>query len=265
MTSSTSSFHPVIRRVALRTANAARLAEFYHQLLGLMPREESANRQNITLYHPVTWEILLTLIEEKNARPAPPDAPGLFHIAFLFTHLSDWRTVVRRAIPLAGDLHGASDHGVSWAVYLEDIDGNGLELAWDKPSHEWPWRGDQIQMVSRSLPLRCILLQEDHQRESVGTFSIGHLHLQVASLKEAEAYQTHLGLRVTQQNYPGALFLARDRYHHDLAINTWHTNPSASRPEHAIGLVGWGMTVDAASTASFWSDPSGSLVTLLPA
>lgn len=263
MTSSNLSFRPVIRRVVLRTANAARLAEFYQQLLGLTPREASANQQAIALHHPITGDVLLTLIEEKNARPAPPGAPGLFHIAFLFTHLDDWRAVVRRAIPLAGRFHGASDHGVSWAAYLEDSDGNGLELAWDKPGHEWPWRGDQIQMVSRPLPLRCILLA-DAPKYDAEAFAIGHLHLQVAHLKEVDAYQKHLGLRVTQSDYPGALFLARDRYHHHLAINTWRANPRTPRPEYATGLVGWDMIQDATSTASSWKDPSGAFVTLLP-
>ncbi|HEY5893928.1 MAG TPA: VOC family protein [Chthoniobacterales bacterium] len=265
MTSNATIFRPVIRRVILRTANAARLAEFYQQLLGLVPREDPAGRQILSLHHPVTNDALLTLIEDKSARPTPPGSPGLYHIAFLFAHLDDWRAVVRRAIPLTGNFHGASDHGVSWAAYLEDADGNGLELAWDKPDHEWPWRGDQIQMVSRSLPLRCILLASTLEQESAGAFGIGHLHLQVADLRHVSAYQEHLTLRVTQSDYPGAIFLARGRYHHHLAINTWNTNPHVARPENATGLVGWDMTADPARGASCWQDPSGSVVTLLPA
>ena len=256
---------PVIRRVVLRTANAARLAEFYQQLLGLVPRTAASNTQTISLHHPGTGEVLLTLIEDKNARPAPPGAPGLFHIAFLFHELADWRRVVRRAIAAPDRFHGASDHGVSWAVYLEDPDGNGLELAWDKPADEWPWRGNQIQMVSQALPLRSILLKDDFKGDDVGAFSIGHLHLQVGDLRAAEAYEQHLGLRVTQSDYPGALFLARGRYHHHLAINTWRTDAHRSRPENATGLVGWDMAApERAASAFAWRDPAGSLVTLLP-
>lgn len=256
---------PVIRRVVLRTTNAARLAEFYQRLLGLVPRADASDKQTIALQHPGSRDVLLTLVEDKNARPMAPDAPGLFHIAFLFADLADWRPVVRRAIAAADRFHGASDHGVSWAVYLEDPDGNGLELAWDKPANEWTWRGEQIQMVSRALPLRSILLQDESEGEDVGAFSIGHLHLQVGDLSEAEAYERQLGLRVTQSDYPGALFLARGRYHHHLAINTWRTNPRVPRPEGTSGLVGWEMTVPGnAATASSWRDPSGSLVTLLP-
>ena len=230
---------PVIRRVVLRTANAARLAEFYQRVLGLTPRADAGEKQTISLHHPGTGDALLTLIEDKGASPVAPGAPGLFHIAFLFAELADWRTVVRRAIAATNRFHGASDHGVSWAAYLEDPDGNGLELAWDKPANEWPWRGDQIQMVSHALPLRSILLKGDTDPDNIGAFSIGHLHLQVRDLDEVDAYRNHLGLRVTQSDYPGAFFLARGDYHHHLAINTWRTDAHFSRRENATGLVGW--------------------------
>jgi catechol 2,3-dioxygenase len=257
---------PVIRRVVLRTPNAARLAEFYQRALGLEPRSEASDTQTTSLHHPGTGDVLLTLIEDKGASPVAPSAPGLFHIAFLFADLADWRPVVRRAIAATDRFHGASDHGVSWAVYLEDPDGNGLELAWDKPANEWPWRGDQIQMVSQALPLRSIMLKGDADRDNIGAFSIGHLHLQVRDLDEVQAYRNHLGLRVTQSDYPGALFLARGRYHHHLTINTWRTDAHVSRPENATGLVGWDMTApETAPSDSSWRDPSGSLVTLLPA
>ncbi len=265
-TFTTPAFRPVIRRVVLRTANAARLAEFYQRALGLEPRADASDKRTIALHHPGTGDVLLTLIEDKGASPVAAGAPGLFHIAFLFAELAGWRSMVRRAIAATIRFHGASDHGVSWATYLEDPDGNGLELAWDKPANEWPWRGDQIQMVSQALPLRSILLNGETDRDNIGAFSIGHLHLQVRDLDEVDAYRNHLGLRVTQSDYPDALFLARGDYHHHLAINTWRTNARVSRLENATGLVGWEMTTpEAAASAFSWRDPSGSLVALLPA
>lgn len=255
------SFHPLIRRVILRTADADRLSDFYRRLLKLVPGKDPSNKQAVSLSHPTTGDVLLTLIEDKEAPPASPHAAGLFHVAFLFPDLDDWRSTVRRALSLTPQFHGASDHGVSWAVYLEDPDGNGLEIAWDKPDNEWPWRGDQIQMVSRALPLRSILLNGEHEREESGIFHIGHLHLQVNDLHDAEAYQINLGLRVTQSDYPGALFLARGSYHHHLALNTWRTKSNVSRSDNATGLVGWDMSTDNAASLSAWRDPSGFLVT----
>ena len=255
---------PVIHSVSLRTANAGRLAEFYQKLLGLVPQRDLSDGQSLSLRHPVTGELLLALLEDKSARPAPPGAPGLFHIAFLFADLDHWRTIVSRAIPLTPSFHGAADHGVSWAVYLADCDGNGLELAWDKPSDEWPWRGDRIQMASRALPLRGILLDGASNPKEAGEFSIGHLHLQVADLRVGEIYQNHLDLKVTQEDYPGAIFMARGGYHHHLAINVWSTARGVVRPENAAGLAGWEMTAGSSPSEASWREPTGALVTFRP-
>ncbi len=247
---------PVIQRVLLRTQNAARLSEFYNDLLGLLPKTSTMDAHTTSLTHPMSGAEILTLIEEPSARPAPPQAPGLFHTAFLFPHVEDWRTTVKRAVRLANADYGASDHGVSWAVYLADPDGNGIELAWDKPAHEWPWHGDRILMVTRPLPLRSILLDQAFHASASGSFHIGHLHLQVTSLDLAAAYQERLGMNITQSDYPGALFMARDGYHHHFALNTWRTNPQVQCPQNAIGLVGWEMA-ETGEAHEAWSDPNG--------
>lgn len=247
---------PVIQRVMLRTQNAARLATFYHNMLGLLPNSNTSNPRLISLIHPLSGTELLTLIQDPGARPAPPQAPGLFHTAFLFPEVADWGNSVKRAVNLSNGAYGASDHGVSWAVYLADPDGNGIELAWDKPPHEWPWRGDRIHMVTRPLPLRSILLDQTSHAHTSGAFFIGHLHLQVRDLELAETYQERLGMHITQSDYPGALFMARDGYHHHFAINTWRTNPQIHLPANAAGLIGWEMA-ETAETHEDWRDPNG--------
>jgi catechol 2,3-dioxygenase len=219
-TPASTSFLPVIRRVVLRTNDAGRLTAFYQQTLGLVPRRDSPRRQDLSLLHPGSGEVLVTLIEEPAAQPPPRGAPGLFHIAFLYPNLADWRGAVRRVVQLTPGLQGAADHGVSWAVYLADPDGNGIELAWDKPACEWPWRGERIEMVSLPLPLNSILLNESGQATGHGTFHIGHLHLQVADLSVAADFCRRLDLRVTQSDYPGARFMARGSYHHHLPRNS---------------------------------------------
>ena len=264
-----SSSGPVIRRVVLRTPNATRLGAFYQELLDLHPQPDPADRRCVSLVQPLSGDVLMTLVEDPAARPAPALAPGLFHVAFLFPELDAWRGVVKRALGLLDGRCGASDHGVSWAVYLTDPDGNGIELAWDKPASEWPWHGDQIRMVTRPLPLRGILLDTHSGTDSPGSFGIGHLHLQVADLDVASIYQDRLGLRVTQSDYPGALFMARDGYHHHFAINTWRTDPLVRRPANAVGLIGWEMmptemTPALAAAASEWRDPNGFVVISAP-
>lgn len=236
------SFIPVVRRVVLRTNHARRLAGFYQQALGLVLRQDSPRRSDLSLLHPGNGEVLLTLVEDPSAGPPAPGAPGLFHIAFLYPNIDDWRAAVRRVICLKTGLLGAADHGVSWAVYLADPDGNGLELTWDKPSREWPWRGERLQMVSLALPLNSILLEPRGHEQGYGTFHIGHLHLQVADLSVDEDLCSRFNLRVTQADYPGARFLARGSYHHHLAVNTWRTRPARDVSRSPLGLIGWDMT-----------------------
>jgi len=247
-TPASTSFHPVIRRVVLRTCHAGRLAAFYQEALGLVPRRDSSNRHDLSLLHPGSGEVLVTLVEDSTAHPPAPGAPGLFHVAFLYPDIDDWRAAVRRVSRLTSGLHGGADHGVSWAVYLADTDGNGIELAWDKPAGEWPWRGERIQMVSLPLPLNSILLDEGGQRTDCGTFHIGHLHLQVADLSVAGGLCRRFDLRVTQADYPGARFMARGLYHHHLAVNTWRTRPGHDLCRSALGLIGWDMTLGDGTT-----------------
>ena len=247
-TPASTSFLPVIRRVVLRTRHAGRLAAFYQQTLGLVARRDFPNKHDLSLLNPGGGEVLVTLVEDSTARPPAADAPGLFHIAFLYPNIDDWRAAVRRVSRLTPGLHGASDHGVSWAVYLVDPDGNGIELAWDKPAGEWPWRGERIEMVSLPLPLKSILLDEAGQRTDGGTFHIGHLHLQVADLSVAGDFCRRFDLRVTQADYPGARFMARGSYHHHLAVNTWRTRPGHDVSRSALGLIGWDMTLGDGTT-----------------
>lgn len=257
----------IIKRVVLRTRDARALGDFYAKLLSLTPESGPGEKGLLHLKHPVSGATLITLLEDPKAPAAVRGAPGLFHTAFLFPDLIEWKFALRRmfAIPEV-DFQGAADHAVSWAVYLADPDGNGIELAWDKPENEWPWQGDKIQMVSLSLPLRSILAQQDPARESTtAPMHIGHLHLQTARLTNAQSYLDHLGLRVTQDNYSGAVFMARGHYHHHLAVNTWNTRPDIINPTNAIGLVGWDMTVPGDNTDTIWRDPSGAEVRLLDA
>lgn len=255
----------IISRVIFRTRNAPLLATFYETLLGLQRQPDPVAAHTTHLKHPVSEATLITLLEDPDAPAAVRQAPGLFHVAFLFPELEGWKAALRRLFAMPGvDFHGAADHAVSWAVYLADPEGNGIELAWDKPENEWPWRGDKIQMVSLSLPLRTILAHQESPSTAPADVRIGHLHLQAAKLTHAQAYLDHLDLRVTQDNYSGAIFMARGRYHHHLAINTWNTRPGLINPANATGLVGWDMIVPGSAPGTIWTDHAGAEVTLSP-
>ena len=145
-------------------------------------------------------------------------------------------------------IEGASDHIVSEAIYLSDPDHNGVELYADRPRSQWTWREGQIAMATEALDLDNLLATIQGQSEPAGPppeTDIGHIHLHVADLAEAEKfYQEFLGLAVTQRSYPGALFLSAGGYHHHVAVNTWAG--SAAPPPNSIGLVSYRLEVPVA-------------------
>ncbi|MBS0661307.1 MAG: glyoxalase [Verrucomicrobia bacterium] len=233
----------VLRRVTLRTREGARLTDFHRAVLQLPPG-------------------LIELEVDARAPVAPPQAPGLFHLALAYPQVEAWAAAVRRTLAAGLEFYGASDHAVSWAAYFADPDGQGLELAWDTPPQDWPWQGSQIRMVSRPLPLRSLLATLPEPTPDAAPPRLGHLHLQLSDLRDAHAYTGRLDLRVTQADYPGARFLARGDYHHHLAVNTWRVAPGTQRPAGAVGLVGWEMSAGAAP-AGEWIDPHGHRVRLV--
>ena len=138
-------------------------------------------------------------------------------------------------------LDGASDHLVSEALYLSDPDGNGIEIYRDRPRTEWPRSGDQLQMATLPLDLDDVLgelrVASELQEATPSATRIGHVHLQVADLREAEAfYHGVLGFDVMARGYPGALFVSAGGYHHHIGLNTWHSAGAAPAPDGSVGL-----------------------------
>lgn len=128
-----------IGHVHLKVANIEKALQFYRDLLGfeLMQRYgESAVFLSAGGYH---HHIGLNTWHSKDAEPAPIRAAGLYHIAILYPTRKDLAIAVKRLVAAGYPLTGASDHGVSEAIYLNDPDGNGVELYWDRAKEEWPF------------------------------------------------------------------------------------------------------------------------------
>jgi catechol 2,3-dioxygenase len=216
-------------RVTLRVGDSDRVGEFYQRALGLSATATAPGRT--TLSSGPDEPALLELEESASAPMRPPGAAGLFHVALLFptreslgcmlSHLSD-----------AGVRLGSADHGVSEVLYLADPEGNGLELYVDRPADAWPppEPDGQVAMFTDPLDLRSLMAAGEGQKSPPlpTGLRIGHVHLSVSSLERAEAfYGNELGFAVRQRSYPGALFLARDGYHHHLGMNTWRSRAAA--------------------------------------
>lgn len=214
-----------------RVADLEAQREFYEQVLGLQAREQAEARVRLA---PADETFAVELHHDPEARPRPRSSIGLFHVAY---RLPDRRSLAEAIVHLRGSgvsIQGLADHGVSEAVYLSDAEGNGIELYRDRPREEWPRQDDMVAMVTDPLDLGGLLADvREPQPPPEGT-TIGHIHLHVPELAAAERFFVDgLGLRVRQRDFPGALFMARDEYHHHVGANTW---ASQQAPDDAVGL-----------------------------
>lgn len=148
-----------IGHVHLKVADLERSLKFYRDLLGFELQQyygDSAAFISAGGYH---HHIGLNTWYSKNGKPAPRNTAGLFHTAILYPTRKDLAIILKRLIAANYPLTGASDHGVSEALYLDDPDGNGVELYWDRPKEEWPVDSNgNLQMKTDALDLEGLLL-----------------------------------------------------------------------------------------------------------
>jgi catechol 2,3-dioxygenase len=195
---------------------------------------------------------LVELEHQPDAKPDDPRTAGLYHTAFLMPTRADlarWILhVARNKVPLTG----ASDHAVSEAFYLDDPEGNGIEVYGDRPAESWQWTGNDLKITTDPLDIDDILREVPPTAAYPGApdgLRIGHVHLRVGDVARAEAfYRDALGLDVTRRRH-GASFMSSGRYHHHLAGNVWHSASAGRRDEARAGLS-W-FAFEAADAAAF--------------
>lgn len=148
-----------IGHIHLKVSDLERALGFYRDLLGFELQQyygDSAAFLSAGGYH---HHIGLNTWHSKNTSPAPVRAPGLFHTAILYSTRKDLAIVLKRLVGAQYRLTGASDHGVSEAIYLDDPDGNGVELYWDRPKEKWPVdENGRLNMITEPLDLEDLLL-----------------------------------------------------------------------------------------------------------
>ena len=147
-----------IGHVHLKVADLQRALDFYNGLLGFTITQlygDSAAFVSAGGYH---HHIGLNTWQSKNSDPPSARHTGLYHVAILYPTRKDLAIIFKRLHDADYHLDGASDHGVSEALYLSDPDKNGIELYWDRPKNEWPLDANgQINMFTKSLDLNDLL------------------------------------------------------------------------------------------------------------
>lgn len=156
------SIHPDVRigHVHLKVADLDRALAFYRNVLGFeLTQRYGAEAAFLSAggYH---HHIGLNTWESAGGKPPPSGSTGLYHLAIAYPTRAELADALRRVLRAGIPLEGASDHGVSEAIYLRDPDGNGVELYWDRPREEWPRKpnGD-LAMGTEPLDLNQLLLE----------------------------------------------------------------------------------------------------------
>src|SRR5450432_3016499 len=143
-----------IGHVHLKVADLERSLEFYRDLLGFQEMQRYGDSSVFISAGGYHHHIGLNTWYSKNGPPAPVKSAGLFHTAILYATRKDLAAIFKRLMEAKYPLSGASDHGVSEALYLDDPDSNGVELYWDRPKEQWPLAPDgKLSMFTKALDL----------------------------------------------------------------------------------------------------------------
>jgi catechol 2,3-dioxygenase len=223
-------------RVHLGVADLERSLGFYTEALGF----EEYRREGGVAALGAGGEELLELREHPGAGHRPKGTTGLYHYAVLVPDRASLSRSLRRLLGAGWRLWGASDHLVSEALYLDDPDGNGIEIYHDRPGHEWPWDGYTIRMDTLPLDLDGLLSETSPDGDQgllpAGT-GIGHIHLHVGDIERARVfYSDILGFDVTTLWRGTALFVSAGGYHHHVGLNTWAGADAPQAPPGNAGL-----------------------------
>jgi catechol 2,3-dioxygenase len=192
-----------------------------------------------TFYDAIVGPPVRELIELRQSEVpdrAPRRATGLFHTAFLYPTRGQLGAALLRIANERAPFTGASDHLVSEALYLDDLDALGIELYRDRPRDAWPPPdpGERIKMDTRALDLQALAAEAEGDAEGV---RIGHVHLKVADVEEATRFwMQEVGLELMTGWAGQAAFLAVDGYHHHIGVNAWFSRGAEPEPPEGPGL-----------------------------
>ena len=218
---------------------------FYRNRLGFVVRE----RANDTARLGTNRAELVVLHERPDGRRIAGIA-GLYHTAFLVPSRRDLAVLAERLLRDRTPLQGTNDHGTHLAIYLADNEGNGIELAWDRPREQWPFSNGRYQLERAprgGLDLLGLAQEAPEPDADPESFTdvlpadtrIGHIHLHGVGIPQSIAfYHGILGFDVTVDRPDlGMMMVSAGGYHHHIGVNTWAGPHVALPPDDALGLA----------------------------
>ncbi|WP_202080873.1 VOC family protein [Caldalkalibacillus salinus] len=227
--------HTFVSDVTVNVEDIERSLSFYQGLIGFKVLQQADREVRLSADGQTP---LLTLKQPTDVEPKKPRTTGLYHMAMLLPQRSDLAQVLHHLIDHRYPIEGGSDHLVSEALYLSDPDGNGIELYVDRSPDTWEWDGNRVKMTVDPLNEEQLLAETQGELWSglpAGT-RMGHIHLHVSQLDEAESFYVHgLGFQIVSE-FKHALFLSTGGYHHHIAVNTWAGVGAPKPAENSVGL-----------------------------
>jgi len=228
--------------VHITVTDLERSVPFYEGSIGLRLRR----RDNGTAVMGAGREDLVFLVEQPAARRSGRHA-GLYHYALLHPSREELARAAQRLLVTRTPISGASDHGISEAIYLPDPDGNGIELAADRGRERWGDLSDPTTIAPEPLDMHGLLsLVEGSEpaAEADPGLVVGHVHLHVGDVERGlRFYRDVIGFGV-MTHFPSAAFVSAGGYHHHLAFNTWRGEGVPPAPPDAVGLRQWTVLLD---------------------
>ena len=231
--------------VTLRVRDLDLVANYYRDAIGLTVMQRSATGARLGS----GGVALLDLERREGAAREARNAAGLYHTAFLMPTRKDLARWLVHAAANKIPLSGFADHLVSESVYLDDPEGNGIEVYADRAPELWKWDAGTVTMATDPLDIDGLLTLTDTRTTNYARapdgLRIGHMHLRVGDLERADRfYSGTLGFDPTRKR-TGAAFLSSGRYHHHLGLNVWQSSGAGPRDDAATGLAWFSLEIAA--------------------
>ena len=232
-----------IGMVTLRVRDLDLVADYYRDAIGLTVMQRTGTGVRLGSGGVVLLDLSLRAGAAREAR----NAAGLYHTAFLMPTRKDLARWLVHAAKNRIPLSGFADHLVSESVYLDDPEGNGIEVYADRAPETWKWDGGSVAMATDQLDIDGLLSLTDthttNYAKAPDDLRIGHMHLRVGDLEQADRfYGGVIGFDPTRKR-GGASFLSSGRYHHHLGINVWQSEGAGKRDDAATGLAWFSLEI----------------------
>lgn len=231
-----------IRDITLKIRDLQHSLSFYSDFLGFQILSQEERKAVLTADGKTP---IIILEQPEGVAPKEERRSGLYHFAILLpsrAHLGEVLIhLLNNHYPI-----GAADHLVSEALYLNDPDGNGIEIYHDRQADEWTWKNEQVQMTTDPLSAEEVMKSANGKQWSgmPDETIIGHIHLHVSNLYEArDFYEDVLGYDVVCEYGSQALFLSTGRYHHHIGMNTWNGVGAQPPSENSVGMKSYSIAI----------------------